>query len=396
MPTDMHTGKTRRVRFEWERALGKSHLPPGARAVGRALAEFSNGTTGGNCHPGGERLAESLGVNRRTITRNLAILRDEGWIERTARGGAGPGRGHVGKSGTADTYRLVIPAARRHQDVPGCRYCREAHAQPGSLNDSVNDSRDLKHGTFSTETLDIPAENMGHDAPLSVSATSKEEHSALLVRPQRASRCGRDTIQLTSDPADISAVEDEIDAALHLNIGERSTVDGMLQRGAHLRAAINKILKDRAEALDADMLRPPACASRGRRVDDDNWPVAPTSLRVELDGFPPSHRRSTTDDRVRMALEAGEQAQAILDARANAALSDETWRSLPAGARRPAPGWPDDDQPAIGARLDGIIMDLTARITRPRPSALVGRPEYADSESWADPEAWAATAATAG
>jgi hypothetical protein len=226
--------KPRRLRFEWEKALGKSHLPAGARAAGRALAEFANSTTGGNCHPGIDKLAEKVGVDRRTIIRNLAILRDQGWIERTARGGAGPGRGHAGKSGTADTYRLVIPSAERHQDVSGCRYCRAEAAR--------------KPVTSVQETSDIPAENQGHDVTPSVRAIRKREHSDSLSRPALAPlSAGDHDTTIDSDPADLCAVEDELEAKLGLDLAELSTVDGMLQRGAHPLAAVNKIRKGRAD-----------------------------------------------------------------------------------------------------------------------------------------------------
>lgn len=236
MPSVQHERKPRRLRFEWEKALGKSHLPAGARAAGRALAEFANSTTGGNCHPGIDKLAEKVGVDRRTIIRNLAILRDQGWIERTARGGVGPGRGHTGKSGTADTYRLVIPSAERHQNAPGCRYCRAEAAR--------------KPVTSVQETSDIPAENQGHDVTPSVRAIRKREHSDSLSRPALAASDATDDISglsIGADPADLCAVEDELEARLGLDLAELSTVDGMLQRGAHPRAAINKIRKDRAD-----------------------------------------------------------------------------------------------------------------------------------------------------
>jgi hypothetical protein len=237
----MQSAKPRRLRFEWEKALRKSHLPAGARATGRALAEFANSTTGGNCHPGIDRLAETVGRDRRTIIRNLAILRDQGWIERTVRGGAGPGRGHIGKSGTADTYRLVIPSAERHQDVPGCRYCRAEAAR--------------KPVTSLRETSDIPAENQGHDVTPSVRAIRKREHPASMPPPASAPLgTGDDSsgFSIDSDPADLCAVEDELEAKLGLDLAELSTVDGMLQRGAHPRAAVNKVRKDRADWSGAE------------------------------------------------------------------------------------------------------------------------------------------------
>jgi hypothetical protein len=58
----------------------------------------------------------------------------------------------------------------------------------------------------------------------------------------------------TRTPADLTAVEDELDAKLDLDIAELATVDGMLQRGAHPVAAANKILKDRGGAHTAGEL----------------------------------------------------------------------------------------------------------------------------------------------
>ena len=67
--------------------LTDKRIPATARLLLAQLLDHRNKRTG-QCNPGEEKLAEELGVCRRTVIRGLAALKSAGWIEikRTQRG----------------------------------------------------------------------------------------------------------------------------------------------------------------------------------------------------------------------------------------------------------------------------------------------------------------------
>ncbi len=86
---------------------------------------------------------------------------------------------------------------------------------------------------------------MGTALGSTLGSTPGKNTSSALTHGPGASRRGPGEITIDADPADLAAVEDELEAKLGLDLAELATVYGMLQRGAHPRAAVNKIRKDR-------------------------------------------------------------------------------------------------------------------------------------------------------
>jgi DNA-binding transcriptional ArsR family regulator len=69
-------------------------------AVAMVMATYAN-PDGTRIFPGEQRLADDIGVSRSTVTRALARLRSEGWVEKVREGNS--------RSGKADEYRLRLP-----------------------------------------------------------------------------------------------------------------------------------------------------------------------------------------------------------------------------------------------------------------------------------------------
>ncbi len=92
------------LRFRWERALRVSDLPSGARFVGLMLATFAD-NDGGSARPGVKKLAECCALTEPTVSGHLVKLRAAGWVARTEEGS------RTGRRNYADVYRLAIPVA---------------------------------------------------------------------------------------------------------------------------------------------------------------------------------------------------------------------------------------------------------------------------------------------
>jgi DNA-binding transcriptional MocR family regulator len=92
-------------RSVWERQIREAGLARGegkvsVLAVALVMATFAN-PDGTRVFPGEQRLADGIGVSRSTVTRALARLRREGWVEKIREGNS--------RSGQADEYRLRLP-----------------------------------------------------------------------------------------------------------------------------------------------------------------------------------------------------------------------------------------------------------------------------------------------
>jgi Helix-turn-helix domain len=92
------------LRFEWERSIRLLDLPATTKLVGLMLATYADGNTGGNAHPGQDRLAAECNLSERSVNDHLETLRHLGLLDRTYRGRANQ------YSRTADTYALTVPA----------------------------------------------------------------------------------------------------------------------------------------------------------------------------------------------------------------------------------------------------------------------------------------------
>lgn len=91
------------MRFEFERMLQRLRLAPTTKLVALMLATYATGSSGGNAHPGEDRLAADCGLSKRTVRTHLALLRDAGLIRRASKGRANQ------YSRTADLYQLCLP-----------------------------------------------------------------------------------------------------------------------------------------------------------------------------------------------------------------------------------------------------------------------------------------------
>lgn len=152
-------------RYRWERRLLASSLPTATKCVGLALATFANGA-GDNAHPGETRLAEACTLSVRQVRRHLAVLRDQGLVERTHEGSS------TGRRALADVYQLLLPTE---------------DDRPLTTGDPAEDHRSLATGDLWDQrtpmtgdpwepwprTPDMGDQNTGHGRP---------EHRTLVTR----------------------------------------------------------------------------------------------------------------------------------------------------------------------------------------------------------------------
>lgn len=91
-------------KFSWERAIAESDLPATSRLVAFTLGlHFSK--IGDSCWPSMDTVARESGLDRSTVVRHLAALRQAGWIACVHRGGS-----PEGGQRTSNHYAATIPA----------------------------------------------------------------------------------------------------------------------------------------------------------------------------------------------------------------------------------------------------------------------------------------------
>jgi DNA-binding transcriptional ArsR family regulator len=93
-------------RFDWERLIRETEIPPMTKLVALTLATFANGD-GTRAHPGETRLAAAVGMKERAVRNHVTILRDLGLIKRVSRGGS--------SRRFADVYELHVPGDLRER-----------------------------------------------------------------------------------------------------------------------------------------------------------------------------------------------------------------------------------------------------------------------------------------
>ena len=72
-------------RFEWERAVKASDLPPTRKLVLAMLATHAN--KAGLAYPSQATLASECGLSERAVRGHLTAAREAGWLDRTRKGG---------------------------------------------------------------------------------------------------------------------------------------------------------------------------------------------------------------------------------------------------------------------------------------------------------------------
>ncbi len=97
-----------RGRFDYERGVMASELPPPARLVALVLAAHANpdGRIPDEFTPSLTRLSTATGLARRTVTEHLNILESTGWIVRTV-----PNMRLARSKKVTTKYRLTAPAS---------------------------------------------------------------------------------------------------------------------------------------------------------------------------------------------------------------------------------------------------------------------------------------------
>lgn len=115
-------------RFEWERTVRALALPSTTKLVALMLASYTDGASGGNAHPGEDRLAADCSLSDRAVRSHLQRLRETGLLVRSYRGRANQ------HARSADVYELDLPSdvtakvglTPRHPALGGSRYRNEA------------------------------------------------------------------------------------------------------------------------------------------------------------------------------------------------------------------------------------------------------------------------------
>jgi len=208
--------RRRSVRYDWERVVRSSDLPPTTKLVALLLATHS-GKNGGNAHPGNRALAEQVRCSTKTITRHLAALVKAGLIEKTEEGRSF-GRPADGEKAKASVYRLISQDTQVSPDNPGTEDTRMS---------PDNDQKAQVSGDISAVSGDIWVST---HQPLNHHSASEEAGSATLSE------------------SDVDAILEHVDAEVGLIGIEQRTAEGMLRDGCHWRAVVAKVRADRAKA----------------------------------------------------------------------------------------------------------------------------------------------------
>jgi hypothetical protein len=222
------------------------------KAVCLALALSADRQDGKNARPGLSRLQWESGKSRSTVVQTLESLEAMDLIfcaERNERGGRGRAKVYWLTVHNEIETRYGVSfeewEARRRPSDKGSRlrpFVAQAKGSPPGPFEAVKGPEDLAKGSRNSSQR-VPVGTAPGSTP------GKYTSSDSASRPALAPLSGgdHDDITIDSDPADLCAVEDELEGKLGLDLAEMSTVDAMLQRGAHPLAAVNKIRKGRAD-----------------------------------------------------------------------------------------------------------------------------------------------------
>lgn len=128
-----------RDQFHWHKAFGKSDVPSHIRPIGYIIWDYTN-ERGEQAFPGNEIIAQSTGLNKKTVERGLTFLREAGWLFRVSKGS------NSGRKAMNSVYRLSYPAGYSEQ---------ETHATSVPLGeDGTGDTHDPNQGTPVSRTGD--------------------------------------------------------------------------------------------------------------------------------------------------------------------------------------------------------------------------------------------------
>jgi hypothetical protein len=161
-------------RFDWERVILASGLPPRTRLVGLVLAVYADGADGRNVRPGISRLADDCSLPESTVRQHVTALRQLGYIERVRSGSA------CGRQGRADEYRLTIPHHR--QPVSGDAW---EDRQSASSDHEVERADDRQPASRTPPA----SQRITASQPASTTQGSNQEHTRVLARVPRG-ECG--------------------------------------------------------------------------------------------------------------------------------------------------------------------------------------------------------------
>lgn len=140
----------------WLEALTFAQAAPnGAVRTGYALAAYADSNTGKNAYPSQSTLAGRLGISDRAVRKNLAWLKDAGWIVEERRGR------RAGTQGISSSYSLTIPTGT---EVPVGKFPT---------------GTDIPHGNFPTGTFESPQPELlgsptGTEVPTNQELTKQE------------------------------------------------------------------------------------------------------------------------------------------------------------------------------------------------------------------------------
>lgn len=286
----------RGFRFDWERKVAACRLGATTKAVALMLAMNGN-SEGTTPHPGVRLLAHQTELGESTVRRCLEQLRDLGLIIRTKRGSTSAVRNY------ADCYELAMPddleervvVQKEPAPVPGCRGRggRANHVRWHESRDIIDpkclhctEAKERAESGFPPEAdfpsiIRPPLGRTPSSARTDTDHRSVEEHyqgfttkekshhSARSLAAARASSRGRaegynaffddawnemvsqgeelaqEDHEYVCDTINQRYVEEQLG---DLDVHEESTVNGMLDSGAHPSAVVNKIRSMRGEA----------------------------------------------------------------------------------------------------------------------------------------------------
>lgn len=126
-------------KFNWHKAFGKSDVPSHIRPIGYIIWDYTN-ERGEQAFPGNEIIAQSTGLNKKTVERGLTFLREAGWLFRVSKGS------NSGRKAMNSVYRLSYPAGYSEQAT---------HTTSVPLGeDGTGDTHDPNQGTPVSRTGD--------------------------------------------------------------------------------------------------------------------------------------------------------------------------------------------------------------------------------------------------
>src|SRR5690606_1126765 len=187
-------------RFEYERAIRRSSLPPSSRLLALTIATWADVRTGiipDRYMPSLTVLEAATGLSRKTVRAHLDVLEAEGWVARDRP------TAEEARRGARTRYRLMIPAdAADAEDAEPVEPVEEVEEVEEVEPEPVDQAEPVEEGRGATPP---PGEEVGAPRPHGRGATppDKRRHAptGMGATPPKSSMSSMSDVQSSPAPA---------------------------------------------------------------------------------------------------------------------------------------------------------------------------------------------------